>query len=97
MLLLWGEHDVVSEQYGFDGWKRLISDRDEVICKTLDGCAHYSMIENTPFHSKSLNAFLKGYDDNGMPVPEALMTIEENFHCDGPLYRSGIETETTKQ
>lgn len=56
-LLLRGEYDFVSKQYGFDEWKRLLN-HNSVVCQTLDGCSHYSMLENGKLHSLRLNAFL---------------------------------------
>lgn len=57
-LLLRGEYDFVSEKYGFNEWKKVIN-HDSVVCQTLMGCAHYSMLENTMAHSMDLSAFLE--------------------------------------
>lgn len=56
-LLLRGEYDFVSKQYGFDEWKKLLN-HNSVFCQTLNGCSHYSMLENGELHSLRLNAFL---------------------------------------
>ncbi len=57
VLLMRGEYDFVSTKYCFDEWRNLFQ-LDNVVCKTLKGCSHYSMCENPRLHSMALNSFL---------------------------------------
>jgi len=58
VLLVRGEYDFVSRKYSFDEWRELVQ-HDSVVCNTLQGCSHYSMVENPTLHSIALNSFLE--------------------------------------
>ena len=60
-MLMRGEHDFVSEKYGFHDWKNLIND-NHIDYVTLSDCAHYSMLENASLHADVLNKFLNKCD-----------------------------------
>jgi len=72
ILLLRGEHDFVSKEYGLDAWLNVFPCGTNVKYKTLLGCSHHGLLENGSSYGSVLNAFFQDHDDDSVKENDSL-------------------------